>query len=42
MLAIVRRHDLSYAFIDSHYWDAGYASQLLAEALATPNVHTPH
>ena len=42
VLAIVRRHDLSYAFIDSHYWDAGYASQLLAEALATPHVHTPH
>jgi mannosylfructose-phosphate synthase len=42
VLAVVRRHDLTYAFIDSHYWDAGFASQLLSEALATPHVHTPH
>lgn len=42
VLALIRKHDLSYAFIDSHYWDAGYASQLLSEALATPHVHTPH
>jgi len=42
VLVIVRKHDLTYSFIDSHYWDAGYASQLLSEALAMPHVHTPH
>ncbi|MBA3699236.1 MAG: glycosyltransferase [Planctomycetes bacterium] len=42
VLATIRKHDVSYVFINSHYWDAGYASQLLAEPLATPHVHTPH
>jgi len=42
VLAAIRQHDLTYTFINSHYWDAGYASQLLAEPLATPHVHTPH
>jgi len=33
---------LRYAFIDSHYWDAGLAGQALANHLDIPHVHTPH
>lgn len=33
---------LRYAFIDSHYWDAGLAGQALANRLGIPHVHTPH
>ncbi len=38
----IRRKDLSYAFIDSHYWDAGLAGDELARRLGIPHVHTPH
>ncbi|MEX2317884.1 MAG: glycosyltransferase [Pirellulales bacterium] len=38
----IRRERLRYLFINSHYWDAGLASQTLANALAIPHVHTPH
>ena len=31
-----------YEVISSHYWDAGYASQSIAEELNLPHVHTPH
>ncbi len=41
-LRFVRKYELEYAFINSHYWDAGYAAQLLSDALGTPHVHTPH
>ncbi|MGD2108865.1 MAG: glycosyltransferase [Phycisphaerae bacterium] len=44
--ANVRRHieakRLRYAFINSHYWDAGLAGQTLANALHVPHLHTPH
>jgi mannosylfructose-phosphate synthase len=33
---------LHYAFIDSHYWDAGVAGQALANNLRIPHIHTPH
>lgn len=33
---------LRYAFINSHYWDAGLAGQSLANALEIPHLHTPH
>lgn len=33
---------LRYAFINSHYWDAGLAGQSLANRLEIPHVHTPH
>jgi mannosylfructose-phosphate synthase len=33
---------LRYAFIDSHYWDAGLAGDALASALGIPHIHTPH
>jgi mannosylfructose-phosphate synthase len=38
----IRREGLAYAFIDSHYWDAGLAGAELARRLRIPHVHTPH
>lgn len=42
VLRYVKKHRLTYQFLNSHYWDAGYATQRLAEALDVPHVHTPH
>jgi mannosylfructose-phosphate synthase len=41
-LRFIKKHGLKYEFINSHYWDAGYAAQRLTEALDVPHVHTPH
>ncbi|HVT71904.1 MAG TPA: glycosyltransferase [Lacunisphaera sp.] len=41
-LRFIKKHDLRYQFLNSHYWDAGYATTRLAEALDVPHVHTPH
>ncbi|GLS36412.1 mannosylfructose-phosphate synthase [Mesorhizobium tianshanense] len=41
-LRLIRRENLSYDFINSHYWDAGVAGQRLSEALTVPHIHTPH
>jgi mannosylfructose-phosphate synthase len=41
-LRYIQKHGLSYRFFNSHYWDAGYATQRLSEALDVPHVHTPH
>ncbi|MER8440217.1 glycosyltransferase [Mesorhizobium sp. M1312] len=41
-LRLIRRENLSYDFINSHYWDAGVAGQRLSEALDIPHIHTPH
>lgn len=38
---IAQRH-LRYAFVSSHYWDAGLAGTALAARLSLPHVHTPH
>ncbi len=38
----VNLNDLSYAFINSHYWDAGLAGQSLANRFKVPHLHTPH
>ncbi len=32
----------NYDVVYSHYWDAGWAGQKIAEELGTPHVHTPH
>jgi mannosylfructose-phosphate synthase len=40
--AWVKRHGHAYAFIDSHYWDAGLAGGELRLRLGIPHVHTPH
>jgi len=41
-LRFIKKHQLKYQFINSHYWDGGIAGQRLAEALNVPHVHTPH
>lgn len=41
-LRFIHRHNLEYAFIYSHYWDAGLAAQHLCNTLEVPHVHTPH
>jgi len=41
-LRFIKRHGLAYQFVNSHYWDAGYATRRLAEATNAPHVHTPH
>lgn len=41
-LRFIKKNDLKYEFIDSHYWDAGVAGQHLSEVLNVPHVHTPH
>ncbi len=41
-LRFIKRHQLNYQFFNSHYWDAGFATQRLAEALDVPHIHTPH
>lgn len=41
-LRYIKDNDLTYEFINSHYWDAGLAGQHLAEVLDIPHIHTPH
>lgn len=41
-LRVIRDEDLSYDFLNSHYWDAGLAGEQLADVLDVPHVHTPH
>lgn len=38
----VCKHNLKYAAINSHYWDAGLAGRALAKQFAIPHLHTPH
>ncbi len=41
-LRFIKQNHLNYQFFNSHYWDAGYATQRLSEALNVPHIHTPH
>ncbi|MFT4154614.1 glycosyltransferase [Parafilimonas sp.] len=41
-LAKVRTTGIRYDLVYSHYWDAGWAGQKIAEDLDIPHVHTPH
>ena len=41
-LTRIRNKNISYDIVYSHYWDAGWAGQKIAEELAIPHVHTPH
>ncbi|MEN3940621.1 glycosyltransferase [Prosthecobacter sp. SYSU 5D2] len=41
-LRLIKKQNLSYYFINSHYWDAGLAGQSLSNALNIPHLHTPH
>jgi mannosylfructose-phosphate synthase len=40
--SFIRSRRLRYAFIDSHYWDAGLAGDALSSRLRVPHIHTPH
>lgn len=42
VLRYIKSENLSYSFINSHYWDAGLAGQHLANVLKVPHIHTPH
>ncbi len=41
-LAAIRRRGRQYGVVYSHYWDAGWAGQKIAEELDISHVHTPH
>ena len=41
-LAAIRNRGRQYGVVYSHYWDAGWAGQKIAEELGVPHVHTPH
>lgn len=41
-LALAADRGLSYDYVSSHYWDAGFAGQGIAEELDVTHVHTPH
>lgn len=38
----IRQEGVEYAFINTHYWDAGLAGKLLAERFGFVHLHTPH
>lgn len=42
LLSAIRARNLRYDVIYSHYWDAGWAGQKIAEELEVLHVHTPH
>ncbi len=42
LLAAIRARRLHYDIVYSHYWDAGWAGQKIAEGLEIAHVHTPH
>jgi len=41
-LSEVRSREIDYDVVNSHYWDAGWAGQKIAEELRIPHIHTPH
>lgn len=41
-LAAIRSRGRKYDVVNSHYWDAGWAGQRIAEELNIPHIHTPH
>lgn len=41
-LSEIKRKNLHYDIVYSHYWDAGWAGQKIAEELHIPHIHTPH
>jgi mannosylfructose-phosphate synthase len=38
----IKKQRHGYEFINTHYWDAGLAGQILASSVGTPHFHTPH
>lgn len=41
-IRFIRENALDYMFVNSHYWDAGLAGQILADQFKVPHFHTPH
>jgi len=41
-LAAIKKANKKYDVVYSHYWDAGWAGQKIAEELGICHVHTPH
>ena len=41
-LAAANARGIEYDVVNSHYWDAGWAGQRIAEELQIPHIHTPH
>lgn len=41
-LSAIRARGNQYGIVYSHYWDAGWAGQKIADELGIPHVHTPH
>ncbi len=41
-LAAIRKAGKQYDIVYTHYWDAGWAGQKIAEELGISHVHTPH
>ncbi|MDQ8179118.1 glycosyltransferase [Pelagicoccus sp. SDUM812005] len=41
-MARINAEGLSYEFVNSHYWDAGIAGEIVSNNLGCPHVHTPH
>ncbi len=41
-LAKINAEGLYYEFVNSHYWDAGIAGEIVSNSLGCPHVHTPH
>ncbi len=42
VLSSIRQRGYQYDIVYSHYWDAGWAGQKIAEELEIPHIHTPH
>lgn len=42
LLSEIKSRELAYDIVASHYWDAGWLGQRVAEHLRIPHVHTPH
>jgi len=42
LLASIAEQGISYDIVSSHYWDAGWVGQYVADELRIPHVHTPH
>ncbi|PKQ46383.1 glycosyltransferase [Confluentibacter flavum] len=41
-LAAIKKEQKKYDIVYTHYWDAGWAGQKIAEELGISHVHTPH
>ena len=41
-LSAIKKENKKYDIVYSHYWDAGWAGQKIAEELGISHVHTPH